>query len=208
MKYNGITYVEIVVSLLIFAMILPILINIFQFSNMKSRAAEDILQIPYIGQAYIEKIMAAPIDKLIENLSSEGVRYRGYIFDHTIRSYWNGNTDVTYHIITQSGEIYSIESSKDYRDKPYVIINAMGYSSDQMIELDNLNIDDSSDIFIYCTSENSDKFYIKDMPNITMILDSDSRGSIVFKLEVEMFESLNAKDPILYIETLFEKEIL
>lgn len=207
MNDKGTTYVEILISLLILAMVMPIVINIFQFSKMESKRASEGLLLPYIAQAYVEKTIAKPISTFTENFSEGRVEYDGYFFEYIIRPYWNGSMDVTYYIIGQTGEDYSIDIYGSLENSSYIIINAMKYELDQDVYIEEQRLSHLDKIIIYCTSDNLDKIQITDLNNVTIIPDNRSREKILFKLTVSIFEEPEDKIPILSMETLFEKEI-
>ena len=102
---KGVTYVEIVASLFILAIIIPMLINIFQFIDIELKS-EEILGLPYLGQAYIE-IKATSIDELVTYVvQKSGIRE--LLYKAPYNSCWNSSTDVVYYIIKSTYEDYSI----------------------------------------------------------------------------------------------------
>lgn len=211
MNDKGTTYVEILISLLILAMTIPMLINIFQFMRLESKRTKEGLILPYIAQAYIEKTIAVPISTFSENLSGERVEYDGYFFEHIINPYWNGNMDVTYYIIgqteDQTEQDYSIDIYGFLEDSSYIIINAMEYKLERDVYIEGQDISHLDNIIIYCTSYNSDKIHIEDSNNAIMVVDNTSRKKIMFRLTVFIYENPEDEIPILSMETLFEKEI-
>lgn len=207
-NYNrGVTYVEIIISLLIFAMIIPMLINVFQFAKVESKRSREMLQLPYIGQAYMEELISAPVDRIIESQSSNRVEYGGYFFDHYITTYWNGNIGVLYYVVGQIGESYSIDVYGCGEGSSYTIVNAMKYELDQDVYIEGLHNSNLDNIIIYCTDENLERIHIDGIDNATIILNNSSRERIMFKLNIDIFGELQDVAPILSMETLFEKEI-
>lgn len=207
-NYNrGNTYVEIVIALFIFAMIFSMSVKVFQFSKTESRSAAKLLTLPYTAQAYIEELIAAPMDTFGANSLPIRKEYGGYFFEHYITTYWNGNVDVLYYVIRQVGESYSIDVYGSGKEDSHTIINAMKYELEDEISIEELGVSASENIIIYCTSENLNKINIDEMSNVIIILDNSSRKKIIFKLSIDIFQTAEDITPILSMETLIEKEI-
>lgn len=209
-QYNkGITYVEIVISLFIFVMILPMIIEVFRFINLESQNGKRTLELVYIGEAYIEELKSMSIEELNALLKLEQIEYEDYYIRYSITPYWNGRTDVIHYIVKSMDNSYTTYIFyPNKNDTPsYIVINAMKYNLQHDIFIDINNIASNSDLILYCTHDNHDKIHIDSVRNLTTIEDNSNRDKVIFKLYIEIFENSYDEVPSLLMETLFEKEI-
>ena len=209
LRDRGMTYVEIIVSLFIFIMVLPMLIEVFKFISSESQKGVEALELSYVGGSYIEELKSISIDELNALSHMERMEYENYYISHSITPYWNGSTNVIYYIIKSNDNSYTtyIFTPNIEFNPSHIVVNIMKYDLQDDIFIDIGDTYEESDIILYCTHHNYDKVQIAPKDNIIVIQDNSRRTKITFKLVIEIYKTPYAENPSLLMETLFEKAI-